>query len=73
MRKSGKTLNFFAATEYLSFFYAMRCIFIHKFEQSLSYIARACVEKYTVLENDSYIVTFCRNDKVSALNHMEIH
>ena len=61
-----KTLNLFAATEYLNVLcYGMRCIFLHKFEQRFSYIARACVEKYTVLENDSYIVTCCRNDKVS--------
>ena len=34
--------------------------FLHKFEQRVSYIARACVEKYTVLEKDSYIVICCR-------------
>ena len=34
--------------------YATRCIFIHKFEQRLSYVARTCVEKYTKLDNDSY-------------------
>ena len=34
-------------------FYAKCCNFLHKFEQRLSYIARACVEKCTVLENGS--------------------
>ena len=46
---------------------ATHCIFLHKFEQRLSYIARACVEKYTELENDYYTVTCYRHDKISAL------
>ena len=68
-----KNLQFIRSDRISKCFYTTRCIFIHKFKQSLSYIARACVEKYTVLENDSYTVTCCRNDKVSALYHMEIH
>ena len=71
--KVEKTLNLFAATYSLSVFYATRFIFLLKFEQRLSYIARACQEKYTVLENDTNIVTCCRNDKVSALYRMKIH
>ena len=54
---------------YSQCFYAARYIFLHEFEQRISYIARTCVKKYTVLENDSYIMTCCRNDKVSALPH----
>lgn len=30
-----------------------KCFMLHKFEQRLSYIARACDEKYIGLENDS--------------------
>ena len=62
-----------AAMEYLSVFYATRCIFLHKFEQRLEYIARARVEKYTVHDIDSYIMTCCGNDNVSALYRMKIH
>ena len=68
-----KNLEFNRSEGIFKRFYAKHCIFLHKFEQSLSYIARACVEKKTVLENDAYIVTCCRNDKVSALYHMEIN
>ena len=52
-------------------FYATRCTFLQKFERRLSYIAQACVEKYTVLENYSFVVTCCRNDKVQN-SHREI-
>ena len=38
-------------------FYATHCIFLHKFEQRVSYIAQAYVEKYTMLDADSYIMT----------------
>ena len=55
------------------FIYATPGIFLQKFEQRLSNIARTCVEKYTVLDNESYRVTCCRNDKVSALNRLKIH
>ena len=68
-----KNLEFIRSGGVSKCFYAMRCIFLHKFEQRLSYIARACVDKYKVLENESYIVTCCRNDKVSALYRMKIH
>ena len=54
-------------------FYAIHCNFLHKFERRLSCIAGACVEKRIVFENDSYIMTFCRNDNVSALDRMKIH
>ena len=49
------------------------CNFLLNFEQRLSYFAQACVERYTVLENDSYTMTCYRNDKVSALYLMKIH
>ena len=68
-----KNLEFIRSDGIPKCFYATRCIFLHKFERRLSYIARACVEKFTVLENDSYIVTCCGNDKVSALHRMKIH
>ena len=54
-------------------FYATRGSFPHKLGQRLSYIERACVEKYTVLENDSYTMTCRRNEKVSAVYRMKIH
>ena len=55
------------------YFYATRCIFLHKFEQRLSNIAGSCVEEYTMLDNESYTMTCCRNDKVSALYLMKFH
>ena len=54
-------------------FFVVCCVFLHKFKQRLSYIAWACVEKYTVLENDSYIMTCCRNDGASAFCRMGTH
>ena len=71
-QKVEKYLSLFAATEYLSVF-MLRAVFVYTTSSKVSYIAPACVEKYTVLENDSYTVTCCRNDKVSALYHMKIH
>ena len=70
---NSKNLEFIRSDGIPKCFYFKRCIFIHKFEQRLSYIARACVEQYSMLENDSYIVTCCINKKVSALYHMKIH
>ena len=66
-----KNLKFIRSDRISECFYTAHCIFLHKFEESLSYIARACVEKYTVLENDR--VTCCRKDRVTALYYMEIH
>ena len=43
-------------------FYDTHCNFLHKLKQRFSYIARACMDKYTLLENDSYTMTCCRND-----------
>ena len=62
-------LFIFAAMEYLSVF-MLHTNFLHKFEQRVPHFARTCVEKYIVVENGSYIMTYCRNDKVSALYHM---
>ena len=51
-----------------------KCFMLHAvFFYTSSYIAGACVEKYSVLENDSNIVTCCKYNKVSALNRMKIH
>ena len=68
-----KNLEFIRSDGICKCFYATCCIFLHKFEQRFSYIARACEENYILLEIDSYIVTCCRNDKVSALYRMKIH
>ena len=68
-----KKLVFIHSNRISKCFYATPCNFLHKFEQRLSYIAQAWVEKYTLLENDSYTMTCCRNDKVSALYRMKIH
>ena len=52
----------------------LRAVFFYTSSRKmLSYVSRACVEKYTVLENDSNTVTCCRHDKVSALYRMKIH
>ena len=67
-----KNLVFIRSNGKSKCFYARRCNFQHKFVHRLSYIARACVEKYTVFDNNSYIMTCCRNDKVSALYPMKI-
>ena len=61
------------ANEYLIVFDAIRCITLYKFEQRRSYIALPRVEKQSMLENDSYKMSCCRNDKVSALYCMKIH
>ena len=68
-----KNLEFIRSDGIPKSFYATRCIFLHKFEQRLSYIALDCVEKYTVLKNDSYTMTCCRKDKISAFYLMIIH
>ena len=70
--KVEKPFFLFAATEYLSVF-MLHTNFLHKFEQRLSHIAQTCVEKYIMVENGSYIMTYCRNNKVSALYHVKIH
>ena len=68
-----KNLVFIRSDGISKCFYATHCNFLNKFDQRLSSIAGACVEKYTWLENDSHVMTCCRNDKVSAIYHMKIH
>ena len=68
-----KNLIFICSKGVFKSFYAICPVFLHKFKQRLSYVAQVCEEKYTVLENASYIITCCRNGKVSALYHMKIH
>ena len=63
-----ENLVFIPETEYLSIF-MLHTNFLHKFEQRLSYIARAWVEKYTVLENDLYNDLLLKRQGICTLTH----
>ena len=67
IRQSADTLFYSQLRLFKCFM--LRAVFSH----ATSSNARDCVEKYTVYENISYIIAYCKSDEVTALYPMKIH